>query len=606
MYNDYFGFNDAPFSIAPNPQYLYMSERHREALAHLLYGINTDGGFVLLTGEVGTGKTTVCRCLLEQIPAQVDTAFVLNPKLTADELLASICDELGIDHADNAGTAVLVDKLNEFLLSAHQQDRRTVVIIDEAQNLDIEVLEQLRLLTNLETNQRKLLQIILLGQPELLDLLAKPELRQLSQRITARFHLDALHKDEVSAYISHRLQVAGGRGQLFNPAAINRIFRISGGIPRLINLICDRALLGTYVENRLQVDKRTVNNAAREILGDLPRRSGVTWPVGIAAVLLASLGFIGWTQYSTPYRDPFSNQGTPVEYASAVKTPEPAVNAQPNTPAITRQAESFTATDPPGISRINRAVTKADPVAVIETERLQPTAPPTEIVSSDQVVIAAGMLMPAPDPITSIRGASSIKSAYRELFELWDMPLIEPEDNVCTQVSRFDLQCLTMIGSLRDISHLNRPAIINLEIAGTDQYVVVTGVNDGLVGISNDLNVKAEDLLRLWDGRFTLLWRRPPGYVRPLSRGDSGSVVEWLESQLALINNNAVTGADGIFGPILEQAVKQFQLAVGLKPDGIVGAQTWVHINSRTNANVPALVRTEKTRSMPEPSVGGR
>ena len=197
IYNDYFGLKESPFSIAPNPQYLYMSDRHREALANLMYGIQGDGAFILLSGEVGTGKTTICRCLLEQIPTQVDTAFILNPKLTAAELLAAACDDLKISYPQGATIKVLTDCINAYLLEAHANDRRTVLIIDEAQNLSIEVLEQLRLLTNLETNQRKLLQIILLGQPELLVLLAKPELRQLSQRITARFHLNALNRDEI-------------------------------------------------------------------------------------------------------------------------------------------------------------------------------------------------------------------------------------------------------------------------------------------------------------------------------------------------------------------------------------------------------------------------
>ena len=201
-----------------------MSDRHREALAHLMYGIQGDGAFILLSGEVGTGKTTICRCLLEQIPTQVDTAFILNPKLTAAELLAAACDDLKISYPQGATIKVLTDCINAYLLEAHANDRRTVLIIDEAQNLSIEVLEQLRLLTNLETNQRKLLQIILLGQPELLVLLAKPELRQLSQRITARFHLNALNRDEISAYIKHRLVVAGAKGTFFtNPRSIEFI-----------------------------------------------------------------------------------------------------------------------------------------------------------------------------------------------------------------------------------------------------------------------------------------------------------------------------------------------------------------------------------------------
>ncbi|MDE0759408.1 MAG: AAA family ATPase, partial [Pseudomonadales bacterium] len=270
MYNDYFGLKESPFSIAPNPQYLYMSDRHRDALAHLTYGIQGDGAFILLTGEVGTGKTTVCRCLLDQIPKKVDTAFILNPKLTAAELLAAACDDLNIKYPKKASIKVLTDRINAYLLKAHSKDRRTVLIIDEAQNLSIEVLEQLRLLTNLETHQRKLLQIILLGQPELLTILAKPELRQLSQRITARFHLDALNRNEIAAYIKHRLVVAGAKGTFFPNSAMNRIYKISSGIPRVINLICDRSLLGAYSEGEIQVSPSIVKKAAKEILGYRP------------------------------------------------------------------------------------------------------------------------------------------------------------------------------------------------------------------------------------------------------------------------------------------------------------------------------------------------
>ncbi len=267
LYSDHFGLRESPFSIAPNPEYLYMSDRHREALAHLTYGIQGDGAFILLSGEVGTGKTTVCRCLLEQMPNKVDTAFILNPKLTSQELLAAACDDLSISYPENASIKTLTDSINAHLLETHARDRRTILIIDEAQNLSIEVLEQLRLLTNLETNKRKLLQIILLGQPELLHVLAKPELRQLSQRITARFHLDALTREEVTAYIRHRLGVAGAKGNFFSKRAIDRIFKLSAGIPRVINLICDRSMLGAYSEGEMQVTPSIVDKAAGEILG---------------------------------------------------------------------------------------------------------------------------------------------------------------------------------------------------------------------------------------------------------------------------------------------------------------------------------------------------
>jgi general secretion pathway protein A len=268
MYREYFGLKELPFSIAPDPRYLYMSNQHQEAFAHLVYGINSEGGFVVLTGEVGTGKTTVCRCLLEQIPENCDIAFILNPKLTVEELLATVCDELGISHPEgNTSIKVFVDRINDFLLDAHARGRKTVLIIEEAQNLNTEVLEQVRLLTNLETNQRKLMQIIMLGQPEFREMLSRPELRQLAQRVTARYHLGSLSRKEVAAYVNHRLAVAGTHSKLFPDSTIGKLYRLSGGIPRLINLLCDRALLGAYVQGQDRIDKPTLTKAAREVFG---------------------------------------------------------------------------------------------------------------------------------------------------------------------------------------------------------------------------------------------------------------------------------------------------------------------------------------------------
>ena len=269
MYEHYFGLAEVPFSIAPDPRYLYMSERHREALAHLIYGIRRDGCFVLLTGEIGTGKTTICRCLLEQIPDDCDIAIILNPKLTVEELLETICKEFGIACPSPPSTVkAYVDRINDHLLEANARGRKTVLIIDEAQNLSVPVLEQMRLLTNLETSQRKLLQIILLGQPELREMIERPSLRQLAQRITARYHLAPLSKHEVAAYVAHRLAVSGVHSRIFPTATIAMLSRLSGGVPRLINVLCDRALLGAYIEGEAAVSKRTLGKAAREILGE--------------------------------------------------------------------------------------------------------------------------------------------------------------------------------------------------------------------------------------------------------------------------------------------------------------------------------------------------
>jgi general secretion pathway protein A len=297
MYLEHFGLKELPFSIAPDPRYLYMSEGHREALAHLLYGMDSDGGFVLLTGEVGTGKTTLCRCLLEKIPQDSEIAFILHPTLSAAELLAAVCDEFRIVYPEGTTSVkIFVDRINAYLLEAHASGKRPVLIIEEAQNLSPEVIEQLRLLTNLETSRRKLLQIILLGQPQLRDMLARPDLLQVAQRITARYHLGPLTKAEVGSYVSHRLSVAGCSRQLFPPSVTAGIFRLSGGIPRVINVLCDRALLGAYVEGRDVVEKKTLHEAAREVLGTGSKtiRPPVSWlaAAGIfligAAVLLVT------------------------------------------------------------------------------------------------------------------------------------------------------------------------------------------------------------------------------------------------------------------------------------------------------------------------------
>ncbi len=274
MYRNHFHLSDVPFSIAPNPRYLYMSARHREALAHLLYGTESGGGIVVLTGEVGTGKTTLCRCLLGQLPEHTDAALVVNPKLTAHELLATICDELSIRYdRRKKSIKLLIDAINRHLLAAHADGRHTVVVIDEAQQLAPDVLEQLRLLTNLETDDKKLMQIVLLGQPELNGLLAQEHLRQLAQRITARYHLRPLNYQDTIAYVRHRLSVVGGSPTLFTGFALRRLYRASGGVPRMINTIADRALLGAYAKGADRVGLRHVRQATAEVLGERVART---------------------------------------------------------------------------------------------------------------------------------------------------------------------------------------------------------------------------------------------------------------------------------------------------------------------------------------------
>ncbi len=304
MYLKFFGLNEPPFALTPDPRYLYLSRRHQEGMAHLLYGINRggSGGFVQLTGEVGTGKTTLCRSLLEQTPEQTRLALILNPLLSPRELLAAICDELAVTYPAGAGGKELFDALARFLLTAHSAGEKVVVVIDEAQNLSRDALEQVRLLTNLETTTDKLLQIVLIGQPELRRLLAKDDLRQLAQRITARYHLEPLADDECRAYIRHRLAVAGAVRLPFTAAGIRALCRVSRGVPRLVNIIADRALMGAYATDRERVGTRLVRRAAREVTGVKPAARRVLRPAAAALALLVLGGALYW--YITPQWPP--------------------------------------------------------------------------------------------------------------------------------------------------------------------------------------------------------------------------------------------------------------------------------------------------------------
>jgi general secretion pathway protein A len=298
VYTEFFGLNEKPFSITPDPRYLYLTNRHADALAHLIYGISESGGFIQLTGEVGTGKTTLIRSLLEQMPDKTKIAVILNPHLSALEFLAALCAELHIPLPDQNSKSALIGALNHFLLRAHAGGTRVVLIVDEAQTLDTELLEQVRLLTNLETSKQKLLQIILIGQPELRALLSRPDMRQVAQRITGRYHLEPLSREETFAYVQHRLKVAGARTEVFKPSAMRELFRRSSGIPRLINVVADRALLAGYTLDSPTIAGKLVRRAAAEVFGR-PRRRW--WPYPVFALVLAtvSLGFAHWQRADT-------------------------------------------------------------------------------------------------------------------------------------------------------------------------------------------------------------------------------------------------------------------------------------------------------------------
>ncbi|MBI5847313.1 MAG: AAA family ATPase [Nitrospirae bacterium] len=347
MYREAFDLREKPFSLAADPRYLYMSQQHWEAMAHLMYGVEDDWGFVLITGEIGTGKTTLCRLLLDQMPADVEVAFLMNPKLTVPELLVSVCDEFRIEHPPaEAGTRELFDRISVHLLDLHARAKKALLIIDEAQYLSPEVIDQLRLLTNLETAEGKLLRIILLGQPELREKLAQPELEQMSQRITARYHLGPLSEQDVAAYVSHRMSLAGARRQFFTRLAMKALFRMSRGVPRLINVICDRALLGSCMKKETVVSRTTLIQAGREVLGEerfrnrSRRPAGLRWAaagvaVGLAGAVLIFLSF----NLSLTKAAPVTPLYVPFEAAVRAAAPGAAAAARQPVPGSERRRD---------------------------------------------------------------------------------------------------------------------------------------------------------------------------------------------------------------------------------------------------------------------------
>ncbi len=530
MYIQHFGLTELPFSIAPDPRYLFMSEQHREALAHLLYGMNTDGGFVMLTGEVGTGKTTVCRCFLEQVPDNVNIAIILNPKVTAEELLATICDELRIPYpAGCSSVKSFVDAINSFLLDAYSHGRKTVLLIDEAQNLKPEVLEQIRLLTNLETNQQKLLQIIMIGQPELRDMLSRSGMSQLSQRITARYHLGSLSKEDVAVYVHHRLFVAGATHTIFPVSVISKLHRLSHGIPRLINIICDRALLGAYVHGKSSVDKKTLVRASDEVFGKSTSSHGVTlkWVIAVFIVIVCGTALAATLYY----------QKIPISFFEKQSIHE---NEAYNTAAHISDSLNW----PPGDS--------------IEG---------TKTLAYQALFREWGI----PYPIQNPDGACTYAVSK-------GLRCLETNGDVKT------LTILNRPAVLKFSDKSERDIFTLLKGLKGQRAILSFGSETRTVDVS--------EIEKRWKGAYLLLWKTPKHYTGAIFPGHQGPIVRWLNMQLSVINgitNNS--NFTNIYHDELVNQVKQFQSREGLEPDGVVGSQTFICILNKTGTSEPLLIK---------------
>jgi len=535
MYTSFFGLNEKPFSITPDPRYLFMSERHGEALAHLVYGVTESGGFIQLTGEVGTGKTMLVRTLLlNRMPANADVAVVLNPQLSVREFLVSICEELGVAVPEERGSIkALIDTLNRHLLNAHADGRRTILVVDEAQNLAPEVLEEVRLLTNLETAKQKLLQIILIGQEELRDLLARNDLRQLAQRITGRYHLEPLSRDETADYIEHRLKVAGALGEVFDAGAKQEVFRHSQGVPRLVNVICDRALLGAYSGGNRRVNRRMIRRAAAEITGKSDAVRWLRWAVpilGVAAAVVIVAGFLTTLDERSNLIDDGVNP--------------PAVSSAQQ-PAATLEAEM-------------------DPA--LDTIAVEP-----EVSLDEQLQLAEGL--------------TDSESAFVALLDLWGLDY-RGDERVCTQVATSGYECLFQRGSWSGLKQFDRPAVLTLiDNRGAAHNVVLTAITGETVELSIGgvaVTHPIDDVSDMWFGRYMLLWRPPNGSSVALGPGSSGTNVVWLRQSLAAIDPRYRTQAmdSDVFDSDLREQVRAFQRDHRLDVDGLAGHKTQIIMNT--------------------------
>jgi general secretion pathway protein A len=561
MYAAHFGLSHRPFSIAPDPRYLFMSERHREALAHLLYGIESGGGFVLLTGEIGAGKTTICRRFLEQIPKNARVAYIFNPKLTVGDLLKAICHEFHIQvKHEGIGPATIkdhLDPLNDYLLSSHAAGLHNILIIDEAQGLTSHVLEQLRLLTNLETNERKLLQIILIGQPELRDMLARPELEQLAQRVIAQFHLGALSARETRQYVSHRMIVAGWKGPLpFSDKALRQVHRLTGGVPRRINLLCDRALLGTYANGQTSIDHHVIDQAATEVFASKTAKaakSAASWwgkPQWASLAIAAGTGaLLVWAT-------------TTLLKPSAPRTVQPdtvAPNASERAPTTVAPAKA----QPP----IPREAVLADPP------------------KADTPALAA--LPPGPPP--SERWLENENEGFAALGALWGEEI--DNQNPCARTQEQGLQCYrTSRMTVNGLRMLDRPALLKLQVSGQRPgYVLATAISDVAIELSvgeQRWRTPLSALSSVWNGNYASLWRTPPGQKGRVSNGYDAGTARWMEAQLTSLQQQGKLPAEA---QTLKQKVEAFQRANGLDVNGAAGTTTLILINRATSVEEPRL-----------------
>ncbi len=546
MYEEFFNLSDSPFTITPNPRYLFLGKQHREALACLHYGLRSSGGFILLSGEVGTGKTTLCRSFLENIPANVRVAFIFNPKLDERELLQAICDEFLIDYDKDSSLTALTDALNQRLLEWHSKGQKALLIMDEAQNLQYRVLEQLRLLTNLETHEVKLLQVILVGQPELLEKLRQPELRQLMQRVVARYHLNPLSVGDLKNYISHRLKLAEGDDAIFSLQSRLRIAQLSHGIPRLVNLLCDRALLGAYAMDEQRVTLKVVEQAAHEVLGERKQRTVYQTGrstsdkmrkllIGGAMVaLLVSVVLVFWHEEVKSFAGALAEDWGEMDMTETSPVTE------------------------------NKHLTRSEETQNTDAPSPEHTAPTASYVTLEDLR----------------QGGHSSREAFGLLFKAWGLTVAtDPATPACDFAQHQGLDCWSRSdGDLKLLRTLNRPAIVKLRSERNELFSLallqLNSKDAVLASPLGQVKMPASEFQKFWTGDFTVLWRRPPGFFKTLIPGDRGEIVDQILKRLSPLADVQSARDSHSFDAAAVELVRGIQRRCGMAVDGMVGKET--------------------------------
>lgn len=592
MYNHFFGFRERPFRLVPDPAYLFLSKGHEEALAHLTFAISQGEGFVEITGEVGTGKTTLCRAFLERLGEDTEVAYIFNPRLDAVQLLKAVNDEFGISsQADNVKD--LIDRLNVFLLEKKAQKKKAILLIDEAQNLSMEVLEQVRLLANLETNTEKLLQIILVGQPELAETLDSRELRQLGQRITLSCHLRPLNLKEIRDYIRHRINVASQKpGVQFSRGAIRAIRRFSGGIPRLINIACDRALLTAFGLNKHEISGGIAQAAIRELAGrGEARRAALVRPMRpfwVYSLLAASVLFVlyhfnllGLNADPSGAKRASAQRPPVITKSPAVALPLPAsMKEVPNEIAKEVPRESAE-----GVEKAQRAETEADPGVKQEPEV------PTRTVAAT-----------LPDLLRQTDARSSRVAALEAVLRLWRVEPVPGKGRDGAEDARSYFQTASrqhglefheIENDLDVIRKLGLPAIVECRVPGDAEprYLALSRVGGESVGIVNgkdggEIKGAIEEFRSSWSGAGFILWRNDLGLEdKAPFRLKRDSVVK-LKEALRRIGFSDI-GVSPVYDQETADAVREIQQRHGLQADGIMGPLTKIILHNEIQLTKP-------------------